>query len=295
MQVKTVQLFTLLTHKKNNMHPIEKIAITLRHSYYLENTEGFWNAVRPWYTRLLAKLGQRGLKRVINGTDPIRLVHNLYQLSETYERDVWAAVMKEVKAGDTVIDIGASVGLYTIAIGLRVGQQGAVHAFEPDPSSFESLQGNVIVNQLTQTVHTYPYAVGDHTGIINFSTGHGVESSVSNTAQVDATKIRLVTLAEMFPQERIDLLKIDVEGFEEQVLQGADAILQDKSRAPRTIFIEVHPFAWGKFGTSDVSILNLLSNHGYQIYDLAGNEVQRITAYGEIIAHQSQKIGHTTA
>lgn len=270
------------------MHPIEKIATKIRYSSYLKNTNRLWKVVRPWYSHLLATVGKTGLERTINNTDRILILPELHQLSESYEPDVWCAVMKEIKQGDTLVDVGASLGLYTIACGLRIGPSGAVHAFEPDPASFQYLTGNVKLNQLAQIVHMYPYAVGEHSATIYFNSGRGVESAVATTDQAHNDPIRCVTLSEMFPQTRIDILKIDVEGFEEPVLRGASSLLQDKSRAPRTIFIEMHPFAWEKFGTSDTSLLGYLHRHGYQTYNLTGHPINQVPHYCEIVARLCQ-------
>jgi hypothetical protein len=89
----------------------------------------------------------------------------------------------------------------------------------------------------------------------------------------------------VFLNQKLDLLKIDVEGYEESALRGAAELLRDVGRRPRAILVEVHPDAWAAAtgGTSD-SLLDFLSSCGYEVSDLSGQPVRRLTAYGEIVA-----------
>ena len=97
----------------------------------------------------------------------------------------------------------------------------------------------------------------------------------------------MVTLDEIFGQRRVDVIKIDVEGYEEKVLEGGRSLLQDHARSPRRIYIEVHPFAWNGVGTTDSSLLHLLKHVGYCVFDLGGQPVRKIESYGEIIAYKN--------
>ena len=89
-----------------------------------------------------------------------------------------------------------------------------------------------------------------------------------------------------FGRARLDILKIDVEGYEERVIAGAKGLLEDGHRGPRAIFIEVHPYAWQATGTTSRSLLGMLEDCNYQIQDLAGKPVERIEEYGEVIAYR---------
>ena len=80
------------------------------------------------------------------------------------------------------------------------------------------------------------------------------------------------------------MVKIDVEGFEQQVLQGARTILTDERRRPRAILVEVHPFAWVDAGTTSASFLGLLDEMGFRVEDMQGGAVSSIEEYGHVIA-----------
>ena len=100
----------------------------------------------------------------------------------------------------------------------------------------------------------------------------------------NATIIQVTTLDSVFAGERIDVLKIDVEGYEEMVLRGAYDLLRSPARRPRTLFVEVHPYAWSSLGTTSASLLSLLSASGYHAETPSGEPVRNIDQYGEIVA-----------
>ncbi len=80
------------------------------------------------------------------------------------------------------------------------------------------------------------------------------------------------------------MIKIDVEGFEQQVIEGARNVLTKERARPRAILVEVHPFAWAETGTTSASFLKLLAAMAYRVEDMTGNPVSNINEYGHIIA-----------
>ncbi len=269
------------------MHPAERVAIAVRRSKLLKRAHFLWRAVRPAYLRWLRWLGRGGLVRRINGTDSVRVIPELYTLSEECEPEVWSQVMREIRPGDTVADVGANVGLYALAAGNRVGPRGRVVAFEPEPSIFDQLRRNVELNRLTARVEALPYVVGDTTGEVSFVVGRERESHVAAADSDSTTKVKSVTLSGFFEDRKLDVLKIDVEGYEERVVRGALELLRDALRAPRAIFIEVHPAAWERFGVGGDTLIGLLRGCDYGVSDLSGNPVTCIREYGEIVARRN--------
>lgn len=270
------------------MRPLERFAISVRHSGALKRADGLWNVVRPYYIKVLARVASDGLKRDINGTDRVLIAHELYSLSETYEPEVWSHIMAAIRPGDIVADVGASLGLYTIAIAKRTGSHGTVYAFEPDLQSVNWLRRNVHLNRLDDNINIFPAVVAEEIGTVEFVDGRGSESHVLGVSSKESTRpVDAVTLDMIFANSRLDVLKIDVEGYEEAVLRGGRNLLTDAARAPRAIYIEVHPFAWPVFHFSSEGLLGLLASFGYTIHDLQGNSVTEINSYGEIVAYKS--------
>jgi FkbM family methyltransferase len=132
-----------------------------------------------------------------------------------------------LREGDLFLDIGANVGSYTV---LASGVCRAVTwAFEPDPSTRERLRRNVAVNHLEPLVKIYGCALGSAKGEVPFTIGLDTVNRVAVAQSKDAR---------MVPQDRLDslvgeglpiMLKIDVEGYEEEVLLGAQAVLAKTS------------------------------------------------------------------
>ncbi len=268
------------------MNSFERLSTRLRHAPGLEGMGWLWKAVRPAYDRTLRFLVRgSGIERVINGTDPLRLSVEWRSMAEVYEPGVWHRVMETVRAGDFVADVGAFVGLYSLALAQRVGDEGRVYAFEPDPHNAAALERHIILNGLGARVIVVRAAAAAKTGLERFVSRGDCESHLlARDERSGLASTLTVRLDEIFADTRLDLLKLDVEGFEEHVLRGAEGILRRPAGRPRAVFIEVHPFAWPAAGTSSASILGFLRDCGYQVYDLDGRTVDEVREYGEVVA-----------
>src|SRR6185295_8656434 len=160
--------------------------------------------------------------------------------------------------------------------------------FEPDPKNASVLTDHVRLNGLEDRVKIITAAVGAHDGFVEFSSNKSEShiSSGNGNGSSNVQRVPAVTLDSVFAEDKLDVLKIDVEGFEEMVLRGAKTLLIDPSRCPRAIFIEVHPYAWSELGVSSDSLLSFLNETGYHVKTLSGDDSQRIESYGEVVAHK---------
>jgi FkbM family methyltransferase len=270
------------------MNILERASAAIRHAPGLEHADWLWNRIRPAYDRMLATIARgHGLERVINGTDRIRLSpQSRGFVAQEYEPAVWGRVMREVRTGDQVVEVGASFGLYALAFAGRVGERGHVTAFEPDPQSVSALEANVRVNGWQDRITVIRAAVGQSSGQVCFAAARGMESRIETRSDSGdgVITVPLVTLDGALASGRIDVIKIDVEGFEQQVIQGARTILTEQHRRPRAILVEVHPFAWAEAGTTSASFLGLLDELGFKVEDMGGAAVSSISEYGHVIA-----------
>jgi FkbM family methyltransferase len=270
------------------MNILERAGVAIRHAPALERADWLWDRIRPTYVRMLSTVARnRGLERVINGTDRFRLsAQSRWFVAEKYEPAVWGRVMREVSAGDHIAEVGASIGLYALAFAGRVGAAGHVTAFEPDPDSTSALEANIAVNGWQDRVTVIRAAVGQCSGQVRFASARGQESRIEIRPEVcdGVIAVPMVTLDDALAGQRIDVIKIDVEGFEQQVLEGARKILTEERQRPRAILVEVHPFAWADAGTSSASFLSLLDEMGFRVEDMEGAPVSSITEYGHVIA-----------
>jgi FkbM family methyltransferase len=278
--------FTSESRRHSPVHNTERLCIRLRHTKWLSEADWLWDRVRAPYQQLIQRCARRGLERRINGTDTVRVLPEFRAVSETYEPEVWRRVMAEARAGDTIVDVGAFIGLYSVAVARRVGSQGKVVAFEPDTANFAALESHSRLNGVINA-ELVQAAVGNQDGVIAFEPGRASESRVSH-CRTDYV-VPCVQLDTVFDRRRIDVLKIDVEGSEEAVLCGAARLLRDQYRRPRMIFIEVHPYAWPALGTSSDSLLDCLTSAGYTVSDVNSQPIATLDTYGEIIAQCSAR------
>ena len=266
---------------------IEKTAQALRHAPGLQRFGFLWNLVRPAYNRFLNLLtGDRGLPRHINGTELVLLDTRFRSVPDAHEPELWKEVIKESTPGRTVVDVGANIGLYVVAIAKRVGSQGHVIAAEPDPANAEALRRHLSLNGVENQVEVVESALSDKPGTATLHV-QGKESRITDEDSAnsdDTIEVPMTTLDDLVADRKIDLLLIDVEGFEESVLRGGIKLLSSAEQRPSSIFIEVHPFAWSYANSSSNSLLGCLNECGYDVTDLTGKAVDKIESYGHIVA-----------
>ena len=131
-----------------------------------------------------------------------------------------------VQAGDRVVEVGANIGSHTIGLAKTVGALGRVDAFEAQRACYALLQAQIALNQL-HNIHAHHQAVGQAAGqlwvpAVNYSE-YGNFGAVALSPESAATSepVEVVTLDERIGDDPCALLKIDVEGMEEEVIRGA--------------------------------------------------------------------------
>jgi FkbM family methyltransferase len=153
-------------------------------------------------------------------------------MNNTYEVLELELMESLLHPGMIVVDVGANVGIHTSIAARSVAPHGTVYAFEPVPENFEILVGNLARNQLTNVV-VEQLAIGDEVGrstiyLEDHSIGtHSLLRSDSSN-QVQSLSVSVTTLDSYFVNEMpdvVNLLKIDVEGYEPNVLTGAAKLL----------------------------------------------------------------------
>ena len=267
------------------MHILEEIARRVRHHPILSGKDRLWSCVRPIYDILLSVVAKKGLSRCINGTDTILVSTKFRNIHTSYEPRVWQFLMSSLRESDTVIDVGAHIGLYTISIAKRLGDTGRVIAFEPDKKNYQNLKEHIRINHLEHKVQAINAACGLKSERLMFISDNFISHiAMASDTISEGESVEVIALDDAFASDRIDLLKIDVEGYEEFVLRGAVSLLNDSNRKPRMIFIEIHPYAWQELGTTSESLLSLLYRAAYKVFDINGNPLRGCTQREEIIA-----------
>ena len=191
--------------------------------------------------------------------------------------------------GNIVVDVGANIGLHTLNMAKIVGNTGQVFAFEPDPSNFEILEKNVKINNY-QNIILEQKAVGDKNGRTTlYQSDHpGMHRIFPQTKQAKCqVQVELTSLDKYFIDsnltDKINFIKIDVEGLEFSVLKGMKNILKNNKKIK--ILFEFAPKNTMEAGFTPIELLNYLTSHDFKLYciDERTKKLLRVSKNEEIL------------
>lgn len=187
--------------------------------------------------------------------------------------------------GDTAIDVGANVGIHCCVMAHYCGQSGHVLAFEPSPSIYARLKKNIAFNQLSQ-IQLNQVALSCHEGEIGFDdksneTNIG-KSKIDHNSEYKVPVTSLDKLAA--GKDNISLIKIDVEGFEIDVLKGAQETLL-KHKPALVIEVNVGQYSLGDILQAipyPVNVFHIIHNMKKDYHPLTRDEYRSIVAHKKI-------------
>jgi FkbM family methyltransferase len=188
-----------------------------------------------------------------------------------FEIDDLQHFLSAIKQSDVVFDIGANVGAYCVPSGLAC-PGASIHAFEPIELNASLIQVSLHLNHL-KNVQVVRKCVSDRGGRVSFSLAEdSAYSSMIDTgrkAELERFECDAVSLDE-YSADHIhpNVMKIDVEGAELKVLDGARQLLSDPVRRPRLILIELYDQNLAPFGASIDKVTTRMADHGYRAYVL---------------------------
>jgi FkbM family methyltransferase len=210
------------------------------------------------------------------------MIGRVLAVSGVWEPNVTAAFAGHLSAGDVCVDIGAHVGYYTLLASKLVGPTGHVYAFEPSPSNYRALCANLARNGAVN-VTALRVAAGQTVGTALLHEGTSIntggatlrplspERSVGRrrTVMVDVRPIASSIRKEDFP--RIRVIKIDVEGYEIEVLRSLASLLDQAERL--AIFLEFNP-EWIDDPTGAEYVVHLCHAHRFKLYRLRNETLE---------------------
>jgi FkbM family methyltransferase len=186
----------------------------------------------------------------------------ILMVSGVWEPYVQAIVDREVRDSDTLVNVGANIGIYVIPLAKKVRK---VIAFEPHPKTYEMLENSIELNNLHNVV-LIKKAIGDSKkkvlfglSVIPMESGIITEPNRHTYSGIEVESVDLDSV--LVSEDRVDWLLIDVEGSEINVLNGARNILRKNS--PK-IIVEI-------FRENLESVKNMLAEEGYpvvHVYDI---------------------------
>jgi len=189
-----------------------------------------------------------------------------FELESTgqYEATSMKCCKNGLKPGMTFVDVGANIGLFSLAAGKVVGQTGRVYAFEPDSGNCALLKRNMEQNGYAK-VTIVAKAVSDRSGTCmlfesEFNKGDHRTYEVSKGRK--HVTIETVSLDAYFPAgTRIDMIKMDIEGAEEAALKGMDRIIDENPKLQ--MIIECWPAGLKENGTDALTMFRSLEQKGF--------------------------------
>lgn len=210
-----------------------------------------------------------------------------------------------VKTGYTVLDIGANIGAHTLPLAKQVGKNGRVIAIEPTDWAYAKLLRNIELNpHLKEVITTVQAALCSPGGEVprefhsswSLATDqdrHPIHCGILKSAS-NSMAITLDELVQSLQLSRIDVIKIDVDGFEVEVFDGARGIIQ---KFLPVIVLELSPDAHKERGKDFNQLLDFLEEFNYSLYDEVSGDLlpkerfkllERIPKAGGINAIASQ-------
>jgi len=193
----------------------------------------------------------------------------------TYEKGTLYFIASCLNRGDCFIDIGANIGLMSIFASQCVGNSGKILAFEAHPETHELLQKNIQLNHI-ENIDTFNFALGNEPGKAtiydNWNVNRGGASLVIHSENSTGFEVDVKTLDEVIQNDfQPKMIKIDVEGFEFQVLKGAAKTIEN---AKPILIIE---FSVSRENHYDpFEMIDFIESFGfYDIFKLSGTKERK--------------------
>jgi len=233
-----------------------------------------------------------GFKMYLDPTDALDLRKN-----KTFEKFETELVKKEIKKGDIVLDIGANIGYYTLVFSQIVGTEGRVFAFEPDPNNFALLKKNIEINNLKNVV-LIQKAVSDVSNPLSLylcDYNHAQHRIYPSSRCNEKITVESTIIDDYFSEKefcnKINFVKIDVEGAEYDVIEGMQKTL--KSNPELKILCEFSPKQIREHELKPEDVLEQLLRSNFKIYPIttAGEKIIPID-YTKSIVDGIMNIGH---
>ena len=245
---------------------------------------------------LLWSYSYRDIERIVRlrtgklmRVDPTDYLQALIYYFGTFESHCMFQLKKLVKEGDVVVDIGANIGFYSIVLSDLVGEAGKVISFEPESRNYRKLLENLELNNIsnvyahrlglgereeTKRIHRPP---GGNLGSYTISDNKlGIDLSVRQEIEVTT----LDRVAQKLGLDRLDFVKMDIEGYEAKAIEGMTHCL--KKFRP-ILQLEINSVALRKFGTEPTHLVSRLRDLNYRGYIVSGRKMIEIGNGREII------------
>lgn len=186
---------------------------------------------------------------------------NIY--SGLHEFEEMAFLLHFLKEEDVFFDVGANVGSYTILASKVIGA--TTCSFEPSPKTFQHLENNIFLNRIQNKVFLFNQGIGAEKGSMQFSINQDTINHIVLNGKEESITIEINTLDHIVAEHNQipKLIKIDVEGFETEVIRGASSLL--KNIKLQAVIMELNG-SGGRYGFDEAAIHQKMIDLGFNAY-----------------------------
>jgi len=222
----------------------------------------------------------QGHRMWLDDQDTLELAtHEIYEPLET------ALFKKEIKSGQTVLDIGANIGYYTLIAAKLVGPRGRVYAFEPDPDNFSLLKKNFESNGYANVIPVN-LAVSDTTKTARLflnKTNKGDHRLYDSQDNRSSISVQTIKLDDFFKKldKKINFIKMDIQGSEAGALEGLKLLIRKNPGVK--LITEFWPYGINRAGYSPLRYLRTLKKIGFKLWEISEKEKTMLPAQPENI------------
>jgi FkbM family methyltransferase len=182
-----------------------------------------------------------------------------------------------IQKNDVVLDIGANIGFYASLISKLVGEKGQVHCFEPDVINYQHLAKSTLESK---TIFVVNKAIGAKTETLKFYTSKNLNvdhrsyepEDYDEILEIEATSVDDYTIHNKIM--KVNFIKIDIQGYEMQALQGMIKTLEVNSDIK--LISEFWPYGLSRAGSSVMAYFNFLTELKFNCYLLKKNNLQKL-------------------
>jgi FkbM family methyltransferase len=201
-------------------------------------------------------------------------------------KDTWDLhhLQRLVQPDDVILDGGANYGYYAATLAVVLDRRCQIQALEPNPANFDRLCRHLSWNGLEEVVRPHRLGVSDRLETVTMTqpaenSGHAAVAPEGEIKEVTLTT--LDSFCESLALDRLDVLILDVEGYEERALKGAALTL---TRFKPLVFVELFPPVMDRQGSSPEAAARVLTGLGYELYAARRGELQplRIMPAGDV-------------
>jgi len=201
-----------------------------------------------------------------------------------HEKNSTEEVKKIIKKGMKILEIGANIGYYALIETKLAGDTGHLYALEPDPRNYLTLIRNLELNNINNA-SLFPVAAGAERKEGDFVINQKGNLSSFRRTEGTTHKVQIIPIKELI-EDKVDFIRMDVEGYEDEILKGIDF-----THKPKCFFIEVHS-ELVKGGAK--GIVHFMSNRGYEVRKgfWRGRADVKVNSVNEMLNHPKLEIGY---